>query len=44
MAAESLPNMAELTRVVQAELGADAGMIGAGFVAFEALENAEATL
>jgi glucokinase len=44
MAAESLPNMAELTRVVLAELGPDAGMIGAGFVAFEALENAEATL
>ena len=44
MAAESLPNMSELTRVVPAELGPDAGMIGAGFVAFEALENAEATL
>src|SRR5450759_2883458 len=44
MAAESLPNMAELTRVVLAELGPDAGMIGAGFVAFEALENAAATL
>jgi glucokinase len=42
MAAESLPNMAELTRVVLAELGPDAGMIGAGFVAFEALELAEA--
>jgi glucokinase len=44
MALESLPNMSELTRVVVAELGADAGMIGAGFVAFETLENAEATL
>ena len=44
MAAESLPNMSELTRVVVAELGPDAGMIGAGFVAFETLENAEATL
>ena len=44
MAAESLPNMSELTRVVLAELGPDAGMIGAGFVAFEVLENAEATL
>ena len=41
---ESLPNMAELTRVVVAELGPDAGMIGAGFVAFETLENAAATL
>jgi glucokinase len=41
MAAESLPNMAELTRVVLAELGPDAGMIGAGFVAFEALEQTE---
>jgi len=39
MALESLPNMAELTKVVLAELGPDAGMIGAGFVAFEALEN-----
>jgi glucokinase len=44
MEAESLPNMAELTRVVLAELGPEAGMIGAGFVAFEALENAAATL
>jgi len=44
MALESLPNMSELTRVVVAELGPDAGMIGAGFVAFEALEEAEATL
>lgn len=41
MALESLPNMAELTRVVLAELGPDAGMIGAGFVAFEALEQTE---
>jgi glucokinase len=40
MAAESLPGMAELTRVVIAELGPDAGMIGAGYVAFEALEQA----
>jgi len=39
MARESLPGMAELTRVVLAELGSDAGMIGAGFVAFEALEQ-----
>ena len=39
MARESLPGMAELTRVVLAELGPDAGMIGAGFVAFEALEQ-----
>jgi glucokinase len=39
MARESLPGMAELTRVVLAELGNDAGMIGAGFVAFEALEQ-----
>ena len=39
MVLESLPNMAELTRVVVAELGPDAGMIGAGFVAFEALEQ-----
>jgi len=39
MALESLPNMAELTKVVLAELGPDAGMIGAGFVAFEALES-----
>ncbi len=40
MIAESLPGLAELTRVVVAELGPDAGMIGAGFVAFEALESA----
>jgi len=39
MARESLPGMAELTRVVLAELGPDAGMIGASFVAFEALEQ-----
>lgn len=39
MALESLPGMAELTRVVTAELGPDAGMIGAGFVAYEALEQ-----
>ena len=41
---ESLPNMAELTKVVVAELGPDAGMIGAGFVAYETLENEAATL
>jgi glucokinase len=40
MANESLPGLVGLTRVVLAELGPDAGMIGAGFVAFEALEQA----
>lgn len=39
MVTESLPGLPELTRVVAAELGNDAGMIGAGFVAFEALEQ-----
>jgi glucokinase len=39
---ESLPGMAELTRVVVAELGPEAGMIGAGFVAYETLEAAAA--
>jgi glucokinase len=39
MVAESLDGLADLTRVVMAELGSDAGMIGAGFVAFEALET-----
>jgi glucokinase len=42
MILESLPGMAELTRVVVAELGSEAGMIGAGFVAFETLEAAAA--
>jgi glucokinase len=41
MAAEALFGMAELTRVVVAELGSDAGLIGAGFVGFEALEQVE---
>jgi glucokinase len=41
MVAESLPGLAELTRVVTAELGFEAGMVGAGFVAFEALEQSE---
>lgn len=40
MALESLPGLPELTKVVIAELGNDAGVIGAGFVAFEALEQA----
>jgi glucokinase len=40
MIAESLDGLADLTRVVMAELGSDAGMIGAGFVAFEALDTA----
>ncbi|HEY4976874.1 MAG TPA: hypothetical protein VII05_05945, partial [Gaiellaceae bacterium] len=44
MQLEALPSLAELTRIVRAELGSDAGMIGAGFVAYETLENAEATL
>ena len=39
MALETLDGLSELTRVVMAELGSDAGMIGAGFVAFEALET-----
>jgi glucokinase len=39
MATESLDGLEELTRVVLAKLGSDAGMIGAGFVAFEALES-----
>ena len=39
LATEALSGMSELTRVALAELGPDAGMIGAGFVAFEALEQ-----
>ena len=41
MEQEALPGMAALTRIVPAELGASAGLIGAGFVAFEALELSE---
>ena len=35
---EALPPMRDTVRVVQAELGTDAGLIGAAFVAFEALD------
>ena len=43
MVVESLDGLGDMTRVVAAELGSNAGMIGAGFVAFEALESAAAT-
>ena len=36
---EALPPMRETVRVVQAELGTAAGLIGAAFVAFEALDE-----
>jgi glucokinase len=39
MLREALPPGRELVRVVPAELGPDAGLVGAGFVAFEALEG-----
>ena len=35
---EALPPGRDLVRIVAAELGPDAGLVGAGFVAFEALE------
>ena len=40
MLRESLPPGRELVRVVQATLGSDAGVVGAGFVGFEALDAA----
>jgi glucokinase len=42
MVVESLDHLGSLTPVAMAELGSDAGMIGAGFVAFEALESVAA--
>ena len=42
MLRESLSPGRELVRVVPAELGPDAGLVGAGFVAFEALDPAAA--
>lgn len=38
MLREALPPGRDLVRVVPAELGPDAGLVGAGFVAFEALD------
>ena len=40
MRREALRPMRDIVRVVPAELGAEAGLIGAGFVAFEALDAA----
>jgi glucokinase len=40
MLVEALSPGRELVRVVPAELGSDAGLVGAGFVAFEALDAA----
>ena len=37
---EALPPGRDLVRIVPAELGADAGLVGAGFVGFEALAEA----
>ena len=42
MLREALSPGRELVRVVPAQLGPDAGLVGAGFVAFEALDAAEA--
>ena len=42
MLRESLPPGRDLVRVMPAELGPDAGLVGAGFVGFEALDAAEA--
>ena len=39
VAREALPPGRDLVRIVPAELGPDAGLVGAGFVAFEALEK-----
>jgi glucokinase len=39
MAQEALPPGRDLVRIVPAELGGEAGLVGAGFVAFEALES-----
>lgn len=39
MKKEALPDIGPLTEVVLAELGADAGLVGAGFIAFEALDD-----
>ena len=38
LAQEALPPGRDLVRIVPAALGADAGLVGAGFVAFEALD------
>ena len=40
MLREALRPMRDEVRVVRAELGTEAGLIGAGFVAFEALDAA----
>ena len=42
MLREALPPGRDLVRVLPAELGPDAGLVGAGFVAFEALDATEA--
>jgi glucokinase len=42
MMREALSPGRELVRIVPAELGADAGLVGAGFVAFEALDAVDA--
>jgi glucokinase len=39
VAVEALPPGRDLVRIVPAELGADAGMIGAALVGFEALDS-----
>jgi len=39
MAQEALPPGRDLVQIVPAELGGEAGLVGAGFVAFEALES-----
>ncbi|HEV8685753.1 MAG TPA: ROK family protein, partial [Gaiellaceae bacterium] len=39
---EALTPGRDLVRVVPAELGPEAGLVGAGFVAFEALDSSEA--
>lgn len=36
---EALPPARDLVRIVRAELGPEAGLVGAGFVAFEALDS-----
>jgi glucokinase len=43
VAEQALPPARESVRITVAELGPDAGLIGAGFVAFEALDQADAS-
>ena len=42
VAVEALSPARELVRIVRAELGTAAGLVGAGLVAFEALDGAAA--